>query len=154
MNGGLAPNTHARSSRQTTLDDADTDDNNWPVAPPSEVDLPEGEYVIAYRGFTKQNCFGQPKIRLDWEVVDPRSCAGIEVPLFATMRRKCSQRSKYFGLWVKANGGPPRRGDRMSPKVFKGYWRVHIAWSVPKNGGHPMPQVTELIERAAGGPVA
>ena len=152
MNSNLVSNAHARSSSQTTRDEADTDDRNWPVAPPSQDDLPEGEYTVAYRGFKKGEWFGQTKVRLDVEVVEPGHCAGIRVPLFATTRSQCSQRSKYYGLWVKANGGPPRRGDRMSPKVFRGYWRVRIAWSVPRNDGHPMPQVVELIERVAGGP--
>jgi hypothetical protein len=152
MSDPLVRNAHTRPSRHTPQEESEGDDSNWPLAPPSEADLPEGEYTVAYRGFKKAVWFGQSKIRLNLEVVDPGHCMGIQVPLFATNGRQCSQRSKYYGLWVKANGGPPRRGDRMSPKVFSGYWRVRITWSVPKNGGHSMPQVTELIERVAGGP--
>jgi hypothetical protein len=29
------------------------------------------------------------------------------------------RRSKYWAAWVKANGGPPKRGDRVSPRVFQ-----------------------------------
>jgi hypothetical protein len=31
---------------------------------------------------------------------------------------RASRRSKYLDEWVKANGGPPDRGDRLSPQVF------------------------------------
>lgn len=126
-------------------------ESDWPVAPPSQSELPEGEYIAAYRGAERRQWFGQEKVRLLFEIVDPAPCAGIQIPLFATLQKKSSPRSKYFELWVKANGGPPLRGDRMSPRVFSGYWRLRIAWSVPKNGGHPMPQVVELLERVAGG---
>jgi hypothetical protein len=29
-----------------------------------------------------------------------------------------SRRSRYWEAWVKANGGPPQRPDRLSPRVF------------------------------------
>lgn len=123
----------------------------WPIAPPSPSDFPEGQYVVAYRGAQRGQWFGQEKVRLLFEVVDPASCTGFQVPLFATLNAQSSPRSKYFALWVKAKGSWPDRGDRMSPLVFRGYWLVRIAWITPKNGGHPMPQVIELLERVAGG---
>ncbi len=139
-----------KSQRQQYPDQADRD-TDWPLAPPSETDLPGGDYVLAYRGAKKDQWFGQHKVRLLFEIVGPHECAGSHIPLFATLEERPSPRCKYYAIWVKANGGPPRRGDRMSPNVFHGYWRGRIAWSVPKSGGHPMPQVVELIERAAGG---
>ncbi|PYV74385.1 MAG: hypothetical protein DMG96_20355 [Acidobacteria bacterium] len=30
------------------------------------------------------------------------------------------RRSKYYAAWVEANGGPPKRKDRLPPKVFRG----------------------------------
>lgn len=123
----------------------------WPIAPPSPSDLPVGEYVAAYRGARLGRWFGQEKVRLLFEIVDPASYAGIQIPLFATVEAQSSPRSKYFALWVRAKGSLPLRGDRMSPLAFRGYWRVRVAWSTPKNGGYPMPQVVELLERIAGG---
>jgi hypothetical protein len=125
--------------------------SDWPIAPPSHSDLPNGEYIAAYREAERGEWFSQQKVRLHFEIVEPAQYAAIEVPLFATLPKRPSQRCKYFELWAKANGGPPCRGDRMSPKVFRGYWRVSVGWSMPKNGGHSMPQVTQLIERVAGG---
>ena len=128
-------------------------ETDWPVAPPAEMDLPAGEYTAAYCGAKRGKWFGQDKVQLSFEIVPPAYSAGIKVPLFATLpnKRRLSPRSKYFGLWVKANGGPPLRGDRMSPLVFRGYWTIRIGWSTPKDGGAGMPQVIELIERVAGG---
>jgi len=123
----------------------------WPIAPPTPSDLPDGEYLAAFRGGEPGQWFGQQKIRLRFEIFEPAAYAGIEVLLFATLPNRPSPRHKYYDLWVRANGGPPHRNDRMSPRAFRGYWRVRIAWSVPKNGGHPMPQVMELLERTVGG---
>jgi hypothetical protein len=126
-------------------------ESDWPIAPPSQSDLPDSEYIAAFRDAKPGQWFGQQKVRLRFEIVEPAASAGIEVFLFSTLPKRLSHRCKYYDLWVKANGGPPHRNDRMSPRVFRGYWKVRIEWSVPKNGGHPMPQVTELIERVAGG---
>jgi hypothetical protein len=126
-------------------------ESDWPIAPASSSDLPDGKYVAAFREAKRNPWFGQPKVCLRYEIVEPAAFAGIEVFLFATMPKKPSQQHKFYGLWVKANGGLPRRGDRMSSRVFRGYWNVRVAWNVPTNGGHPMPLVTELLERVAGG---
>ena len=99
---------------------------DWPVAPPSETDLPAGGYVAAYIKYVRGKWFDQEKIQLMFEIVEPTQFAGIVVPLFATFPKKISQACKYYGLWVKANGGLPQRKDRMSPSVFSGYWHVLI----------------------------
>lgn len=123
----------------------------WPIAPPSQVDLPDGEYLAAFREAKPGQWFGQQKVRLRYEIVEPATSAGIQIFLFATLQKHPSHRTKYYALWVKANGGPPNRGDRMTCHVFRGYWKVRVVWTVPKNGGHPMPQVSDLLERVAGG---
>src|SRR5262249_16911067 len=95
--------------------------------------------------------FGQKKVRLRFEIVEPPPNAGIQVFLFATLPKNPSHRHKYYDLWVKANDGPPHRNDRMSPRVFQGYWKLRVVCSVPNNGGHSMPKVTELFDREGGG---
>jgi hypothetical protein len=126
-------------------------ESDWPIAPPSQSDLPDGEYLAAFRDAKRGQWFGQQKVRLLYEIVEPAASAGIQIFLYATLSKHPSHRTKFYALWVRANGGPPRRNDRMSPRVFRGYWNVRVAWRVPKNGGHPMPQVTELLEQVAGG---
>ncbi len=122
----------------------------WPLAPPSQSDLPDGEYIAAFRDAQRAQWFCQEKIRLRFEIIEPAIYAGIQVYLFSTLPKHLSHRCKYYALWVKANGGLPHRNDRMSPRVFHGYWKIRVAWSVPQNDGYPMPQVVELIERVAG----
>ncbi len=125
-------------------------EKDWPMAPPSQSELPDGEYIAAFRDAERGQWFGQQKVRLCFEIVEPAASSGIQISLFSTLPKHFSHRHKYYGLWVKANGGPPGRKDRLSPRVFNGYWTVRVAWSVPKSGGHPMPQVIDLLERVAG----
>lgn len=125
---------------------------DWPLAPPSETDLPAGIYVAAYINYIRGKWFGQEKIKLLFEIVEPRQFADIVVPLWATMGKGISASWKYYSLWAKASGGAPQRKSRMSPIVFRGYWHVHIAWSKPRKGGHAIPEVIELLDRAAGAP--
>ena len=127
-------------------------ESDWPLAPPSESDLPAGEYVVAYTKHRRSICFGQQKIELLFKIVEPAQCFGIVVPLFATFGKRISPACKFYSLWVQANGSVPHRNDRMSPSVFSGYWCVRIEWSKPKPGKHAIPKVTELLERYAGGP--
>ena len=35
-------------------------------------------------------------------------------------KARAGRRTKYWAAWIRANGGPPQRGDRLSPKVFSG----------------------------------
>lgn len=125
-------------------------DTEWPLAPPSEADLPGGEYIVSFVDCIQIDYFGQQKVRLQFVTVEPRQYADMMVPLFATLAKPPSRRSKYYALWVKANDGVPSRNDRMTARVFRGYWKARLDWSVPKNGGHRMIQVTDLIERIAG----
>lgn len=126
---------------------------DWPAAPPTKDELPDGEYVVSYRGAVRRRWFGQEKVELIFEVVDPAAARGMRVSLFATLpeRGRVSQRSKFFNLWTMANSGPPRRGSRMAPDVFQGYWKVRVRWTQSKDGGSGMPTITELIGREAGG---
>ena len=54
------------------------------------------------------------------------------------MRPKISPRSKYYKDWVRANGGPPKRGQEMSPAVLVnpeiGY-TVHVGDAVKDSEG-------------------
>jgi hypothetical protein len=58
-----------------------------------------------------------------WDVLsDDLARVIARVPLWWNLgsgeRPRASRRSKYLAEWVRANGGPPVRGDRLSPKVF------------------------------------
>lgn len=127
-------------------------DSDWPLGPLTPEELPEGdEYVVGFRGHDRKPYYDRPKVRLDFEVIEPAAYAGLVVSLFANYRelgrgfnRRQSSECKYYQLWVMANGGPPK-GERMTPRVFHGYWKVRIRW------GKTTP-VVDLLERVAGGP--
>jgi len=137
-----------------TLDESSdcSRESDWPLAGATKEDLPDGIYVVGYSHSGKCNYFEQHKIVLKFKIVSPSSSMGIEVALFATLPKqgKISPASKYYKLWCKANRGEPGRSDRMTPRVFHGYWRVRIEWSKPTKHRHGMPRIVELIEREAG----
>ena len=50
-------------------------------------------------------------------------------------RPRCtSRRARYWALWISANGGqPPKRSDRLSPKIFEGRHAVVLVDDVSTN---------------------
>jgi len=65
---------------------------------------------------------------------------------------KTGRRTSYFPAWVKANGGPPVRKDRLSPRVFvQRMARVRIEDT--KSGTLPYSVVREILEWSTGTPV-
>ena len=45
-------------------------------------------------------------------------CVPLWFPLGDGECPRASRRGKYLREWVRANGGPPRKGDRLSPRIF------------------------------------
>jgi hypothetical protein len=43
------------------------------------------------------------------------------------------RRSNYWDAWTKANGGPPRRKDRLTPRVFVGRHATVLVGDTAKN---------------------
>jgi hypothetical protein len=129
----------------------------WPLGPLTPEELPSGVYLAGYRDWEYSTWHRRPKIRLEFEIIEPSECAKLIVNLYAnyTMpqhhhNRRMNPKAKYYRLWRMANGGPPR--GRMRPTVFQGWWRVRIEWSMNEEGEPMMPVITELLERVAGGP--
>lgn len=134
------------------------------LPPLTPDDVPTGVYLAAFVKASLDHYRGQRKIRLDFELIEPASVTGLIVSLWCThphrdLNRRHSKRSKFYKLWIFANGGPPKRGQRMTMKVFHGYWKVRVRWGVSNgDGGLPKgaptsPVVDALLEREAGGPV-
>ena len=129
-------------------------DADWPLAPFTPEDFPAGFYLASYREAEQGTWFRQEKIRLVFEIIEPVAFATLLVSLFATLKRggrRPSIDSKYYRLWVQANGGPPQRGQRMTPRVFRGYWQIRVDWGRRQTGEPSTPKVAELLERVAGG---
>lgn len=87
----------------------------------------------------------------------------IEKHLFMAMKdygRKVRRGSKFFTAWVIANNGiKPRRGERMTMKVFHNkIFKILVVTVKPKfDTGHPKPEschyskVQHILELVAGG---
>ena len=66
-------------------------------------------------------------------------------------RPKAGRRTHYLPAWVKANGAPPARRDRLSPSIFVGRMaRVRIG---DTKGPHPYSVVRRILEWSTGTPV-
>ncbi len=101
-----------------------------------------GEYTArctGYQGPQWVRAFGRWGLRLDF-VLEPEEQA---VSLFYSLGEdrnafRFGTRSKYFKDWVRANGGPPKRGQEMSPAVLVnpeiGY-TVHVGDAVKDSEG-------------------
>jgi hypothetical protein len=62
-----------------------------------------------------------------------------------------SKRSKYLREWVRANGAPPTRGDRLSPRVFvRRIARVEIGDTDPEKSPVPYSVVKKIVRWETG----
>lgn len=104
--------------------------------------IPPDEYPARCTGFQGPQwtiAFGSWKLRLDF-VLEPDEQAVSAFYAFGEDRNepKIGTRSKYFKDWVRANGGPPKPGQLMSPEVFVnpdiGY-TVHVSDAVKDSEG-------------------
>lgn len=114
-----------------------------------------GEYsaycrcVVQYRdpGFKRWVCL------LLWDLLSDNHVEVIaRVPMFlplgAANKPRASRRGRYFPEWVRANGAPPVRRDRLSPRVFQ----RRVARVVIGDTGGPAPYsvVRQIIEWQTG----
>jgi hypothetical protein len=72
---------------------------------------------------------------------------------------RVTRRGNYWAAWVKANGGPPKRRDRISERVFEGRYAIVRVEDTGKN--HRQIAITadecysvirEVVEWQTGGP--
>ena len=65
---------------------------------------------------------------------------------------KASRHTLYLPVWVKANGGPPGRRERLSPRVFeKRMARVRVGGTL--RGAVPYSVVRQILDWSTGTPV-
>jgi hypothetical protein len=131
--------------------------HTFPLGPLTPEDFPAGIYLASYRTHKYKPYWEQEKIVLEYVIVEPAAYAGLFVSLYMTCKedhnKRPSKQSNYYKLWVRVNGGPPQRGQRMTPSIFRGYWNVVVGWGEDKKTKEPtIPKIVELIERVAGGP--
>jgi hypothetical protein len=99
------------------------------------------------RGFHRWVCM------LRWDVLTDDllrviACVPLWLPLGTGDKPHASRRGKYLPEWIRANGGPPVRGDRLSPRVFvQRLARVEIG---DTEGPAPYSVVRKVIEWETG----
>jgi len=59
-------------------------------------------------------------------------------------KTRASHRGKYVHLWVFANGAPPKRGDRLSPRVFSRRLAI-VQVSTTEKSAIPYSIVKEIL---------
>jgi len=101
-------------------------------------------------GFRRWTCL------LQWDVVGPDLVRVIaRVPMWLSLgegkKPRASRRGAYAAEWVKAYGGPPSRGDRLSPRVFtRRMARVEV--SDTTKGPMPYSIVKKILRWETGSP--
>jgi hypothetical protein len=139
-----------RPTRQKRTDSEAIEWKDYPRIPP-------GEYR-AYCKWGKQ--YRDPGFRrwlclLRWDVLSDDlvrviACVPQWFPLGSRDKPRASRRGKYLPEWVRANGGPPARRDRLSPGVFiHRMARVEIG---DTEGPAPYSVVRRIVEWETGFP--
>lgn len=95
-------------------------ENKAPIAEQSRPRIPTSEYdAVCYKTETGRSWGGRTDIYILFRIIGG-SQDGTELFMACTYhpKRKLSQRYKYYQQWTLANGAPPKKGERLSPKVF------------------------------------
>ncbi len=87
---------------------------------------------------------------LRWDVLREDGTLVTRVPLWWNLgngnKPRASRRGKYLREWVRANGGPPLRADRLSPAVFRNRMaRVEIGDTDPQKSPVPYSVVRKIL---------
>ena len=73
------------------------------------------------------------------------------LPLGTREKPWASLRGKYLKEWVRANGGAPRRGDQLSPRVFvRRMARVEVGDTDPDKSPVPYSVVRKILSWETG----
>jgi hypothetical protein len=88
---------------------------DYPRIEPGEYDATSGSARVYFdKAFRRHICMVRFVIVGDTTV---------KIPWFLNLGDKeapsARRRSKYWAAWMQANGGPPKRGDRLSPRIFE-----------------------------------
>jgi hypothetical protein len=90
-------------------------------------------------GFKRWVCAAQFDV-FGPSLIEPLGCLTWYLNLGSLENPKANRRSKYWAAWVNANGGPPKRNDRLSPHVFRRRYALvkvedtglPVAWIAPR----------------------
>ena len=137
----------SRSSRRHEINEIE-----WTAYPR----IPPGEYP-AYCQFARtyrDPAFNRWTCLLQWSVLKPDSVGVIaRLPMWLALgsgeKPRASRRGSYAKEWVNAHGGPPMRGDRLSPRVFTRRLAQVLVGDTTK-GPMPYSVVTKIVRWETG----
>lgn len=110
-------------------------------------------WTKSYRdpGFRRWVCL------MRWDILtDDLTTTIATLPYWLSLGQKekpyASRRSKYLREWVRANGAPPPRGDRLSPRVFTHRMaRVEVGDTDSTKSAVPYSVVRKIVRWETGG---
>jgi len=92
-------------------------------------------------------------------LVEPLARLTWYLNLGSLAKPKTGRRAKFWAAWVNANGGPPKREDKMPPRVFGGRYALVKVGDTVKNhlqkgvsADERYSVIREVIEWQTGGP--
>jgi hypothetical protein len=124
-----------------------------------EYPLIQSREYFAYCRWAKR--YRDPAFRrwtclLRWEVLtDDLLTVIASVPMWLSLGSRAgpwaSRRGNYLKEWVRANNGPPKRGDRLSPRVFtRRMARVEVGDTDSEKSPVPYSVVRKIVSWETG----
>ncbi len=124
--------------------------DNWPIAPDPEQP-PPGKYIIAYQRARSVERFCRLNIELIFIIVEPQQWEKKVVKKYYAfpVDEPLGLESYDYRDWCLANGGNrPKRNDRMTPRVFSGYWHAELGLIKQKGAGVRAASGISRMERS------
>ena len=148
----MKPPRLVRGSTRAHQSEPEIEWREYPRIPPGEY-FAYCKFAKRYRdpGFQRWTCL------IRWDVLKDDletvvATIPMWIPLGSEERPRASRRGNYLKEWVSANGGPPLRGDRLSPQVFTGRMaRVEVGDTDPKKSPVPYSVVRRIVSWETGG---
>ncbi len=149
----MKPNAHDQKgpARKRRADSGAIEWKDYPRIAPGEYRA-YCRWARRYRdpAFRRWTCL------LRWDVLtDDLLTVIASVPCWLSLgsreRPWASRRGNYLREWVRANGGPPIRGDRLSPRVFtRRMARVEVGDTDPEKSPVPYSVVRKIVSWETG----
>jgi len=131
------------SSKKYDFDTSPETEEDCPIADEPLPRIEPGEYTAICEGTEIKKTPGWPrKIYIHFFI-----CKGkyVGVNLFMACnypKGTISPRRKYYKQWMLVNGGPPKKGNKLNRKIFKGtICRIRVRYTKPEH-----PDDNEILQ--------
>ena len=120
---------------------------DWPLGPLTPEDLPAGVYLVSYRTWERKSYFGQPKIRLEFVIIEPVAFAGFG--RVALRHLQTGPEPAAIAAWkVLCALGPGSRQPAAARPAYDaeyipGLLEVRVDWGHDKETGQPTTPMSQ-----------